>query len=163
MPIFLPVISFGLPAGLVLYFAVSNLYRVGQQWFISRSIYGPHKAAMEALPASSTGPDAATTQPTGFLASLKQAAGMSSDGGNGSSSTTSAKSTKAPAKRSAATKTPAKKAPARATPKAAPAKAESGRAQPSNRASSAPPKSDNGTKTPGGAALQPRARKNKKG
>jgi YidC/Oxa1 family membrane protein insertase len=40
MPIFLPVISFGLPAGLVLYFAISNLYRVGQQWFISRSIYG---------------------------------------------------------------------------------------------------------------------------
>ena len=40
MPIFLPVISFGLPAGLVLYFAVSNLYRIGQQSFISRSIYG---------------------------------------------------------------------------------------------------------------------------
>jgi len=40
MPIFLPVISFGLPSGLVLYFAVSNLYRIGQQWFISRSIYG---------------------------------------------------------------------------------------------------------------------------
>jgi YidC/Oxa1 family membrane protein insertase len=40
MPIFLPVISFGLPAGLVLYFAVSNLYRIGQQAFISRSIYG---------------------------------------------------------------------------------------------------------------------------
>ncbi len=40
MPIFLPVISFTLPAGLVLYFAVSNLYRIGQQAFISRSIYG---------------------------------------------------------------------------------------------------------------------------
>jgi len=43
MPIFLPVISFGLPSGLVVYFAVSNLYRVGQQWFISRSIYGIKK------------------------------------------------------------------------------------------------------------------------
>lgn len=40
MPIFLPVISFGLPAGLVLYFAVSNLYRIAQQAFISHSIYG---------------------------------------------------------------------------------------------------------------------------
>jgi len=40
LPIFLPLISFGLPAGLVLYFAVSNLYRIGQQAFISRSIYG---------------------------------------------------------------------------------------------------------------------------
>jgi YidC/Oxa1 family membrane protein insertase len=39
MPFFLPVISIGLPAGLVLYFAVSNLYRVGQQWFIGRSLY----------------------------------------------------------------------------------------------------------------------------
>jgi YidC/Oxa1 family membrane protein insertase len=43
MPFFLPVISFGLPAGLVLYFAVSNLYRIGQQAFISRSIYGIHR------------------------------------------------------------------------------------------------------------------------
>ena len=40
MPFFLPVISFGLPSGLVLYFAVSNLYRIGQQAFISQSIYG---------------------------------------------------------------------------------------------------------------------------
>ena len=40
MPIFLPVISFGLPAGLVLYFAVSNIYRICQQAFISHSIYG---------------------------------------------------------------------------------------------------------------------------
>ena len=40
MPFFLPVISFGLPSGLVLYFAVSNIYRIGQQAFISKSIYG---------------------------------------------------------------------------------------------------------------------------
>ena len=43
MPFFLPLISFGLPSGLVLYFAVSNLYRVGQQWFIGRTIYGVGK------------------------------------------------------------------------------------------------------------------------
>jgi YidC/Oxa1 family membrane protein insertase len=52
MPIFLPVISFGLPAGLVLYFAVSNLYRIGQQWFISRSIYGIKRGEK---PATATG------------------------------------------------------------------------------------------------------------
>lgn len=40
MPIILPVISFSLPAGLVLYFAVSNCFRVGQQYFISRNLYG---------------------------------------------------------------------------------------------------------------------------
>jgi YidC/Oxa1 family membrane protein insertase len=48
MPIFLPLISFGLPAGLVLYFAVSNLYRIGQQAFISRSIYGMSRAEQKA-------------------------------------------------------------------------------------------------------------------
>ena len=50
MPFFLPIISITLPAGLVLYFAVSNLYRVGQQWFIGRNIYGP---AMDAAGGSS--------------------------------------------------------------------------------------------------------------
>ncbi|WP_208029365.1 YidC/Oxa1 family membrane protein insertase [Rhabdothermincola sediminis] len=48
MPVFLPVISFGLPVGLVLYFAVSNLYRIGQQAFISRSIYGMSRAELKA-------------------------------------------------------------------------------------------------------------------
>lgn len=48
MPVFLPVISFGLPSGLVLYFAVSNLYRIGQQAFISRSIYGMSRAELKA-------------------------------------------------------------------------------------------------------------------
>ena len=48
MPFFLPVISIGLPAGLVLYFAVSNTYRVAQQWFIGRSIYGPAEVDQKA-------------------------------------------------------------------------------------------------------------------
>ena len=67
MPVFLPVISFGLPAGLVLYFAVSNLYRVGQQWFISRSIYGIKRGDLP-LPA----PDPAGRADQGFFASLKE-------------------------------------------------------------------------------------------
>ena len=39
IPYFLPVISFTLPAGIVLYFLVSNLYRIGQQAFITRTMY----------------------------------------------------------------------------------------------------------------------------
>jgi YidC/Oxa1 family membrane protein insertase len=39
MPIFIAVISYGLQGALVLYFVVSNLYRVGQQWLITRTIY----------------------------------------------------------------------------------------------------------------------------
>jgi YidC/Oxa1 family membrane protein insertase len=38
-PYFLPLISFTLPAGIVLYFLVSNLYRIGQQAFITRTMY----------------------------------------------------------------------------------------------------------------------------
>jgi YidC/Oxa1 family membrane protein insertase len=39
MPFFLPIFSFGLSAGLVVYFVVSNLWRVGQQAFITRTLY----------------------------------------------------------------------------------------------------------------------------
>ena len=39
MPFFLPVFSFSLPAAIVFYFLVSNLYRIGQQYYITRSMY----------------------------------------------------------------------------------------------------------------------------
>jgi YidC/Oxa1 family membrane protein insertase len=43
MPIFLPIFSFAMPAGLVVYFIVSNLWRIGQQAFITRKFYrGEH-------------------------------------------------------------------------------------------------------------------------
>ena len=42
MPFFLPIISVSLDASLVLYFVVSNLYRIGQQAYITRSLYGPN-------------------------------------------------------------------------------------------------------------------------
>jgi len=45
MPFFLPVISYSLDAALVLYFVISNLYRIGQQSYITRSLYGPHSHA----------------------------------------------------------------------------------------------------------------------
>jgi YidC/Oxa1 family membrane protein insertase len=48
MPFFLPVFSFGMPAGLVVYFVASNLWRIGQQGFITRTLYAGGKA--EPLP-----------------------------------------------------------------------------------------------------------------
>jgi YidC/Oxa1 family membrane protein insertase len=39
MPFFLPVFSVTLPAGIVLYFVVSNAFRIGQQAFITRTMY----------------------------------------------------------------------------------------------------------------------------
>jgi len=41
MPFFLPVISFNLDAALVLYFVISNIYRIAQQAYITRTLYGP--------------------------------------------------------------------------------------------------------------------------
>ena len=49
MPFFLPVFSLTLQAGLVLYFVVSNVYRIGQQGFITRTMYSEKaKAEREA-------------------------------------------------------------------------------------------------------------------
>ncbi len=39
MPFFLPIFSFSLPAAIVFYFLVSNLYRIAQQYYITRSMY----------------------------------------------------------------------------------------------------------------------------
>ena len=68
MPFFLPIISIGLPAGLVLDFVVSNTYRVAQQWFIGRSIYGPAEAeqkvgAVKADSSTSSGTGASSSVP----------------------------------------------------------------------------------------------------
>jgi hypothetical protein len=52
MPFFLPVISYGLDAALVTYFVVSNLYRTGQQFYITRAMYGDgHEAPAVVVPA----------------------------------------------------------------------------------------------------------------
>jgi YidC/Oxa1 family membrane protein insertase len=45
MPFFLPIFSFGVPAALVVYFVVSNLWRIGQQSFITRTLYSGNQPA----------------------------------------------------------------------------------------------------------------------
>ena len=44
MPFFLPVISFSFDAALVVYFVISNLYRIVQQGYITRRFYGENAA-----------------------------------------------------------------------------------------------------------------------
>ena len=39
LPFMLPVFSFTMPAALVVYFVISNLFRIGQQAYITRSLY----------------------------------------------------------------------------------------------------------------------------
>ncbi len=44
LPFFLPLISFTLPAAVVLYFVISNLFRLGQQTIITHRYYGDDQA-----------------------------------------------------------------------------------------------------------------------
>ncbi len=53
LPAFIGVISFGLPGALVLYFVTSNLFRVGQQWVITRTIYSDEAMAAGVIETSS--------------------------------------------------------------------------------------------------------------
>jgi len=178
MPIFLPVISFTLPAGLVLYFAVSNLYRVGQQWFISRSLYGTDGPSTSAKPTS----DAPST---GLLAGIRQAApgrfAPKDDAIEATATTQEKARSSQKATRSANTaastgaskgarKTPAKvpaKVPAKTPAKASGRTTASKKSSTSSTASrsSTPPASSKGDAGGNGPSptLQPRARKNKKG
>ena len=48
LPWMLPVFSFFMPAGLVVYFIVSNVYRVGQQTYIQRTLPLPSELVIEA-------------------------------------------------------------------------------------------------------------------
>lgn len=83
MPFFMPIISFTLSAGLVLYFVVSNLWRVGQQAFITRTLYGPNAPAVVPIM-----PTAAVVESTGRETSRGSApsrAGRSSGSNAGSS------------------------------------------------------------------------------
>jgi len=53
LPAFIGVISFGLPGALVLYFMTSNLFRVGQQYLITRTIYSDEALAAGVIDTSS--------------------------------------------------------------------------------------------------------------
>ena len=77
MPLFFAFISFTLPAGIVLYFLVSNLFRVGQQALITRTLYKDDDLKAIATTGSET--DKSSTKgkgdsppPKGFFAQLKE-------------------------------------------------------------------------------------------
>jgi YidC/Oxa1 family membrane protein insertase len=156
MPIFLPVISFGLPAGLVLYFAVSNLYRIGQQAFISRSIYGMKggKAPVTAGDDAPAPPQQSFREALGLArrnaesAAEKKATAKTKAKATSGAPAKSAGSPRAKAKPSA----PAGRAKTTGTPKtsARPSKTTKGTTSGSKDSGSTPP------------SLQPRARKNPK-
>ena len=71
MPLFFAFISLTLPAGIVVYFLVSNVFRIGQQAFITRTMYrdedGPLATSGREVDTSST------EKPKGFMAQLREA------------------------------------------------------------------------------------------
>jgi len=76
MPLFFAFISFTLPAGIVVYFLVSNLFRVAQQALITRTMYRD-----DAGPLATTGRESGKSsiekadpaeKPKGFFAQMKE-------------------------------------------------------------------------------------------
>ena len=70
MPLFFAFISLTLPAGIVVYFLVSNVFRIGQQGFITRTMYRDDNG-----PLNTTGKEVDTSsapKPKGILAQLKE-------------------------------------------------------------------------------------------
>ncbi|NLD75347.1 MAG: YidC/Oxa1 family membrane protein insertase [Acidimicrobiales bacterium] len=69
MPVFFAFISLTLPAGVVVYFLVSNLFRIGQQAFITRTMYKDHDST---IATSAREVDDSSTASGGLFASLKE-------------------------------------------------------------------------------------------
>jgi YidC/Oxa1 family membrane protein insertase len=67
MPVFFAFISLTLPAGLVVYFLVSNLFRIGQQALITRTMYKDHPETIET---TATDVDKSSTKSSGGIFSL---------------------------------------------------------------------------------------------
>ncbi|MCU1496204.1 MAG: OxaA family protein [Acidimicrobiales bacterium] len=70
MPLFFAFISLTLPAGIVVYFLVSNLFRIAQQAFITRTMYRDEDGAV-----ATTGHEvdtSSTEKPKGLLAALRE-------------------------------------------------------------------------------------------
>jgi len=98
MPFFLPIFSFSLPAAIVIYFLVSNIYRIGQQWYITRSMY--HGDDSLGAQVRKTREDAAKE-----TKSSSKKSGGSKGGSKGSSKASHAKGSKTNARGSGGKKT----------------------------------------------------------
>ena len=75
MPLFFAFISFTLPSGIVIYFLVSNLFRVGQQALITRTMYREDDGIVSTTGKASDKSSAkgeAPPKPKGFFQQLKE-------------------------------------------------------------------------------------------
>ncbi len=72
MPLFFAFISLTLPAGIVVYFLVSNLFRIGQQDFITRTMYRDSPGAALETTGREQGDEGDGPAPKGILAQLRE-------------------------------------------------------------------------------------------
>ena len=96
MPVFIAFISFTLQGALVIYFVVSNLFRVGQQWFITRSLYADESGVVETTARSGDGDDGPVTESGGLIASIKDMFADAKDQATGGGDDAASKGTTAP-------------------------------------------------------------------
>lgn len=88
MPFFLPIFSYGFPAGLALYWCTQNFCRIGTNAYITRSVYRKEHQEDEAIEASATEKAAKKAKSVGTAGSSKNG---SSKNGSGDSSDKAAK------------------------------------------------------------------------
>jgi len=81
MPFFLPVFSYGFPAGLALYWCTQNFCRIGTNAYITRSLYKKEQAEDVAIEASAT--DTTPKQKKGVGSGKGGAGAASEPGSNG--------------------------------------------------------------------------------
>jgi YidC/Oxa1 family membrane protein insertase len=154
-PYFLPVISFALPAGLVLYFLVSNVYRIGQQAFITRTMYRDAHGNLIMAGDGQAKPAQAADRPKGLLAQLKETWGESGPrvGPNANGKTTKANAK--PTAKPKAKQAPAKGGGAKGTAKKAAPKSGPQKAAAPKTAKRTPAKGTGQTNQSNGAAKKP--------
>jgi YidC/Oxa1 family membrane protein insertase len=127
MPLFFAFISLTLPAGIVVYFLVSNLFRIAQQAFITRTMYRDESGAVETKGREI---DESSTPSKGFFAQIREAAGVDNPpakaGGSAKSKGTAStskskggggKATATKNRPASSSKAPARNAPSRTQPK----------------------------------------------
>lgn len=158
MPGFFALISYSLPAALTLYFATSNIFRMGQQELISRTMYRNKDAG------SSNGKSGSKASDKDDKGDKSGDAGASkSNGSNGSGSESGLRALFKPSSSEPAEE-PKPEGKGRPTPKRSEASGRSSsgsKAKPKSK-SNKPKRSGSGRATPAGSLPQPRPRKKKR-
>jgi YidC/Oxa1 family membrane protein insertase len=81
MPFFLPIFSYGFPAGLALYWCTQNFCRIGTNAYITRSVYRKEHQEDEAIEASATEKAAKKAKSVGTGSSSKNGSSKNGSGG----------------------------------------------------------------------------------